>query len=122
MVLGPRRARVYKNRAACSVWCMVRRVQSSVWLVCGSLASSRPSFQEPRRPKRVWRVSSHVWWLVWFLDLFAPVVLRTAPPVVRGVWCVVCRDVGSCVPLVDLLGPSWGLLDADWQQKVGALN
>ena len=61
---------------------------------------------------------SHVWWLVWFLDLFAPVVLRTAPPVVRGVWCVVYRVVGSCVvfgdPLEALLEASWAILGRSW--------
>ena len=91
-------------------------------------------------------VLNRVWWLVWFLGLLAPVVPGTAPLVVRGVWCVVCRVVGSCVVFGDplealfwailgpcwailgpvgailgppraLLGPSWGLLEAKWQKK-----
>ena len=56
--------------------------------------------------------------VVSFVDLFATVVLKTAPPVVRSMWRVVCRDGRSFVvlgdPLGDLLGHYWRPLEPSW--------
>ena len=78
--------------------------------------------------ERVARVESCVVVVVCFVDLFATVVLKTAPPVVRSMWRVVCRAGRSFVvlgdPLGDLLGHSWrplgALLGPSWG-PLGAL-
>ena len=68
--------------------------------------------------ERVARVESCVVVVVCFVDLFATVVLKTAPPVVRSMWRVVCRAGRSFVvlgdPLGDLLGHSWRPLEPSW--------
>ena len=68
--------------------------------------------------ERVARVESCVVVVVCFVDLFATVVLKTAPPVVRSMWRVVCRPGRSFVvlgdPLGDLLGHSWRPLEPSW--------
>ena len=97
------------------VVCMVCGGVYGMWFL-GTVASIIRRTATPI--ERVARVESCVVVVVCFVDLFATVVLKTAPPVVRSMWRVVCRDGRSFVvlgdPLGDLLGHSWRPLEPSW--------